>query len=264
MREILKLHNASFSRKQTKGTREILSNISIALNEGEILSVLGRNGVGKTTFIKCLLGLLEWNQGEMTFMDKPFLHYSHKELWNLISYVPQAKHNILHINVLDMVALGLNPLIHLKPNKAHLQKAKESLERLHISHLAKSSCCNLSGGELQMVLFARALVSSPKLLVLDEPESNLDFANQKIIIELLKSLANEGCGIILNTHFPAHARYLSHKALLLKPLDSNLESNGTFGHASQILTKHNLSELYGVELELAPITCNANGFVAYI
>lgn len=243
---MLTLHNACFTRKG----KEILKNISLCVQEGEVLSILGRNGAGKTTLIKCMVGLLQWSEGESIFFDKPLKQYAHKHIWQLISYVPQAKAHIFNINVLDMVLLGLNPFITLKPNAKHLVKAKETLESLNLTHLVDKTCFELSGGELQMVLFARALVKNPKILILDEPESHLDFANQKIICETLKILSRNGCAIILNTHFPAHAIYLSHKALLLHKIDKSYKthSNAIFGNAKDILTQEHLSTLYDVPI----------------
>ena len=232
----------------SRNTQPILKDISFSLQKAEVLSILGPNGVGKTTLMKCILGLLKFQSGEGLLYDKPLGLFG-KEIWKYISYVPQAKHNILNIKVLDMVALGLNPKIVFKPNAKDFDRAKATLSKLKIAHLEQKSCALLSGGELQMVLFARALVSEPKLIVLDEPESNLDFANQKIILETLKSLNQEGVSIIFNTHFPAHALYHSHKVLLLQKLDSSKQGNGLFGRADKILTPENLSQIYGVQIE---------------
>ncbi|STQ85371.1 AAA family ATPase [Helicobacter muridarum] len=112
-----------------------------------------------------------------------------------------------------------------------------------------------------MVLFARALVKNPKILILDEPESNLDFANQKIICESLKKLSQNGCAIILNTHFPAHSAYLSHKVLLLHKIDNvcQMHSNAIFGNAKDILTQEHLSTLYNV-----PICIDSQNYDEYV
>lgn len=179
-----------------------------------------------------------------------------------------------------MVTLGLNSHIALMPKKSDFEKASQVLDELKISHLANKNCASLSGGELQMVLFARALVKRPKILVLDEPESNLDFANQKTILDMLKDLSKQGCAIVLNTHFPAHALFLSHKVLLISKIDSTKScakvdfsvdflkdcenpkarfltthalsegfSNGIFG-GRELLDEAHLSSLYGVPLQL--------------
>lgn len=242
------VHSLCFIRER----RQILKNISFHLKEGEVLSILGTNGAGKTTLLKAMLGLLPCQSGQSFLYQKPIQSYG-KSLWQHIGYVAQAKTNVFNLKVLDMVTLGFNPVVRFTPKTQHFQQSLHTLETLHIAHLAHKHCHALSGGELQMVLFARALVCRPKLLVLDEPESNLDFANQKIIIDTLKHLSKQGCAIILNTHFPSHALYLSHKALLLKNTDTILEStesNCLFGDAKNILTQENLSALYNVPLFL--------------
>lgn len=243
---MFKVENAYFRREG----REILHNVSLEVQEGEILSILGCNGAGKTTLIKCMMGFLKWSSGEGKLLGKPLHTYTTKQIWQYISYVPQAKGLVFDIKVLDMVALGLNPIVRFKPNDLHLALATRTLQSLNLAHLQNRSCFGLSGGELQMVLFARALVKSPKILILDEPESNLDFANQKIILETLKALAQSGCAIIFNTHFPANALFLSHKSLLLYKMDTHSmsESNALFGCAEDILTQHNLSTLYNVPI----------------
>ena len=245
------INNASFKRKNT----QILNNINLALQEGEVLSILGCNGAGKTTLLKCMVGLLEWNLGESVLLGKSLKAYNQQELWKIISYVPQAKTQIFNIKVLDMVALGCNPSVRFKPNMTHFRQAHDILDKLHLTHLKHKLCLNLSGGELQMVLFARALVKNPKILILDEPESNLDFHNQKTILDMLKRLSDNGCTIILNTHFPSHARFLSHKVVLLHKmtdcmdcLDSPQGTNAIFGQAKHLLTSKHLSRLYNVPL----------------
>ncbi|OBV28726.1 hypothetical protein BKN38_09005 [Helicobacter sp. CLO-3] len=290
------VQNLCFAR----GGRKILHNVDFSLERGEVLSILGSNGAGKTTLLKCMLGLAHATSGARLLESKPIESYG-KHIWRKISYVPQAKGNILSLRVLDMVALGLNPMIAFKPNASDYAKANDALARLGVEYLAQKSCCDISGGELQMVLFARALVSEPEILVLDEPESNLDFKNQKIILDLLHSLNKQGCTIIINTHFPAHAIFLSHKALLLKKLEKaenikkssgapcvsgvsnessakvadsgadlpiSLDSNALFGDAKDILTQENLSALYGVPLHFSALArdrfADKSGFVVSV
>lgn len=233
---MLKLQGANFSRKG----EQILKNISLALRQGEVLSILGCNGAGKTTLLKCLMGFLKWDSGECWLWDKPLHTYTQKQIWQMISYVPQAKMQVFDANVLDMVALGCNPFVLFKPKPEHLRLAQSVLEQLNLTHLMHKTCLNLSGGELQMVIFARALVKKPQILILDEPESNLDFHNQKTILETLKTLNNQGCAIILNTHFPAHARFLSHKALLLYKMG---EEQGTIGEIGENLARVDCADL---------------------
>lgn len=281
---LLEVKNLNFSR-----TSKILSNISFSLQAGEILSVLGRNGAGKTTLLKCLLGFIKSTSGEVRLNGVDISHSQgarEAKMWETIAYISQNKGIPLAISALEMVTLGLNSHITLTPKKSDFEKASQTLDELGISHLKDKNCACLSGGELQMVIFARALVKRPKILVLDEPESNLDFANQKTILDMLKNLSRQGCAIVLNTHFPAHALFLSNKVLLISKIDSTKScakvdfkvdfskdcknpkrhdltthalnegfSNGIFG-GRELLDEAHLSSLYGVPLELHSMGAN--------
>lgn len=280
---LLEVKNLNFSR-----TSKILSNINFSLQAGEILSVLGRNGAGKTTLLKCLLGFIKATSGEVLLNGVDISHSQgakQAKMWDNIAYVAQNKGIPLAISALEMVTLGLNSHIALMPKKSDFEKASQVLDELKITHLKTKNCASLSGGELQMVLFARALVKRPKILILDEPESNLDFANQKTILDMLKDLSKRGCAIIINTHFPAHALFLSHKVLLISKIDSTKScakvdfqvdfskkcenpkarltttalnegfSNGIFG-GRELLDEAHLSSLYGVPLVLHSMGAN--------
>lgn len=243
---LLQVRGGGFSRAESGRRRVIFEGIDLALERGEALSILGRNGAGKTTLIKCLLGFLKWERGASYLEGREFSSLSSREIWSKIAYVPQAKGAILNLSVLEMVVLGFNHSIRFTPSEAHFRQANEMLERLGIASLRNHACDSLSGGEMQMVLFARALVSNPSLLILDEPESNLDFANQKRIMETLREWREQGCAILFNTHFPAHARFLSDKVLLLYKGES-----ARFGTREAMLNEENLSALYGVDIRLS-------------
>ncbi|PAF48605.1 hypothetical protein BKH46_01285 [Helicobacter sp. 12S02634-8] len=236
------VENAGYHR----GEKNILDGISLGLERGEILAVLGCNGVGKTTFLKCCMGLLRWRAGRSLLLGQDIALI--RDFWKKVSYVPQAKSMHIGIKVLDMVVLGCNPFLKLAPKKEHFKLALEACERLGIERLADSYCHLLSGGELQMVLFARALVSKPLLLVLDEPESHLDIKNQLLILNLLKNLSLEGTGIIFNTHYPNHAFKIASKCLLL--YRENHTPQYVFGVMQEVLCQSNLSQIFDVPLEM--------------
>ena len=155
---ILEVKNGSFSY----GQREILRNISFCLEEQKIMTILGPNGVGKTTLLKCIMGFLPWNRGEARILEKNLNAYSDKELWKQISYVPQAKRSAFSYGVLEMVVMGLDRenSFFYTPKKDHFDRANEMLKELGVGKLAGRYCNELSGGELQMVMLARALVSA--------------------------------------------------------------------------------------------------------
>lgn len=228
--------------------RQVLKNINFEVQSKEILSILGPNGVGKTTLLKCTLGLLQWCQGETLIDGKSITKMKYSDIWKAIGYVPQAKLSAFAYTVDEMVLLGRNS--HLKvleqPGNSDREIASQCIDRIGIGYLKGKLCSKISGGELQMVLIARALASQPRLLILDEPESNLDFKNQLIVLETIKSLRDEeGISSIVNTHYPDHAISLSDKALIL-----NRDGSSIFGPAHSSIAEHHLEKAFGVNVKI--------------
>lgn len=189
--------------------------LEFELKYGEILAVLGQNGVGKTTLIRLVLDFIAMQKGEIKIDGKNLKSLNQKELFSLVAYVPQAKNLQVGLSVVDMVLLGLNLNIMQMPKPSDIAKVENILEELEISHLRDKICSNLSGGEFQMVILARSLVKNPKIIVLDEPESNLDFKNQVKMLEILEKLREKNCAIMINTHYPQNAKKLATNVLFL-------------------------------------------------
>ena len=230
------------------GDKPLLLDINFDVNRGEILSILGPNGVGKTTLVKCILGFLKWNSGETRIDDKNILEIGNSLLWQSLAYVPQAKKPVFSYRVKDMVLLGRSPYLgnFSMPGKKDEEIAQQAMEMAGISHLADKDCGRISGGELQLVLIARALAARPRYLILDEPESGLDFRNQLIVLDLIEKLRKEnGLTVIINTHYPDHALRISDKVLLL--FGGGIYQ---FGRTDQILTDDHLRSLFGVDIAL--------------
>lgn len=235
---ILEVKNGSFSY----GSREVLKDISFHLEERKIMTILGPNGVGKTTLLKCIMGFLRWNRGGTLISGKRLTEYSDKELWSKISYVPQAKQSVFSYGVLEMVVMGLDKEngFFYSPKKEQFERAGEMLKELGIGRLADRYCNELSGGELQMVMLARAMVSGPELLILDEPESNLDMRNQLRILDAIEYASKEkNTACVINTHFPSHALRLSDQTLLL-----GRGFKQKFGSTKEIITEENVEEFF--------------------
>ena len=223
--------------------RQVLQDICFSLETGDVLAILGPNGAGKTTMLRCLMGLLKWQAGETMLNGTPLRSIPRKQFWNLVSYVPQAKQVLTAYTVEEMVLLGRTAEIRpfSMPKQADLDAVDAALTKTRLQGIRKRFCSELSGGEFQMVLIARALVSEPQVLILDEPESNLDFQNQLLVLEMISQLASEGIICIFNTHYPAHALRRANKALMLA-------KDGTycFGAVREIVTESNILRYFGV------------------
>lgn len=228
--------------------KQVLQHINFRIDKPQVLSVLGANGIGKTTMLKCMLGLLPWSEGG-TFIDGIDLKKMRfKEIWQKIGYVPQAKAAAFAYTVEDMVLLGRGSYLSTfgKPGKEDRKIAHESLEMVGVLHLKNKLCNQISGGELQMVLIARALAAKPSLLVLDEPESNLDFKNQMVVLNTIENLCEkQQISTIVNTHYPEHAIAISQKALLL-----NQDGASLFGDTDKILNEDRLRQAFGVNVKI--------------
>ena len=230
------------------GGKKVLSDINFEVNQKEILSILGSNGVGKTTLLKCTLGLLNWNSGRTLIDGKNRKDMKQSDVWSLIGYVPQAKLSAFAYTTEEMVLLGRNSRLGVleQPGKEDRAIADQCMKRIGIEYLRGKLCSQISGGELQMVLIARALAAEPKLLILDEPESNLDFRNQLIVLETIKDLRDEeGISSIVNTHYPEHAITISDKALIL-----NRDGSSVFGAAKDTIEEPHLEKAFGVNVKI--------------
>ncbi|MBK1468610.1 ABC transporter ATP-binding protein [Parvimonas parva] len=229
----------------------LFKDLSFVLEQGEVLSILGPNGVGKTSLIRCICDFEKWKLGSSFIDEKDVSSYSRRELWSKISYVPQKRSFSFEYSGIDMVVLGLSSKIgpFAKPGAREYEKAENLMKSLAIENLKDKSCSVMSGGELQMVLIARALISDPRLIILDEPESGLDFKNQLKIISLIKKLSKiDNISVIINTHYPTHALEVADKCLMLM-------HNGRhkIGKISDIICKGNMKEAFSVEVILEKI-----------
>lgn len=233
------------------GDKNILQDISFQVSSGEVLTVLGPNGVGKTTLLRCTMGLLPWTKGTTSLDGVERKQIPYRQFWQRVAYVPQQKGSSVAYTALQMVLLGRSAQLRPfeQPSRSDLEKAEESMEAVGISHLKDKTCDCMSGGELQMVLIARALCGDPELLVMDEPESNLDFRNQLVVLETIAKLSQErDMAVIVNTHYPVHALKISTQSLLLSRREAPV-----FGATSQVVTEEHLRKSFEVEVKIASL-----------
>ena len=231
------------------GKQVILSNVSLTLKEGKLTCLLGKNGVGKTTLFKSILGILPVLGGQIEYDGKALQTYSAKQFAQFISYVPQAHGTPFPYSVFDVVLMGqyaYSGTFSGKPGKHSKDIAWSCIQSLGIEHLASKSFSKISGGEKQMVLIARAMAQQPRFIAMDEPTSNLDMGNQVKVMQLARMLTQKGFGVIMNTHSPQQALQYANWVVLLN--NGKIEQ---YGKPVDILHTSAVSELYSTPLEIA-------------
>ena len=226
---------------------EIFSNISFSIGKGDVLCILGPNGTGKTTLIKCLNGLHDIMSGEILINGENMKKLSFKQISKHIGYIPQSHVPSFPFKVFDVVLMGRTPYLNLtdSPKKVDIEIATDALKTLGIEDLKDKEYTNLSGGERQLVFLARVLCQKPDILILDEPTSHLDFGNQIKLLEIINNLAKTGLSIIMSSHFPDHAFLSSTKVAIMK--DKKFID---FGSPDDVVTEDNLKKAYSIDVKL--------------
>lgn len=235
--------NLSFSY----GDRLILKHVSFAAQDNQLLSILGANGVGKSTLFRCMLGLQKGYSGEILLHGKNLKTMRIMEIARSVAYIPQSHYPSFNYSVFDMVLMGTTHQVSMisKPGKKQILLVDNALERLGIRHLKTRGYTQISGGERQLVLMARALVQEAKILILDEPTANLDYGNQIRVLTQIKSLAKEGYTIIQSTHNPDQTFLFSDTVMAMK--DGEIAA---WGQPGDIFTEDLIRNLYAAEVTI--------------
>jgi iron complex transport system ATP-binding protein len=229
------------------GDREIIHDVSFSLQPGEILCLLGANGSGKTTLFKAVLGLLPIRNGSVRVNGSKVAGLSRRKLARLFAYVPQLHTPPFAFTVRDVVLMARSSHLEVfsSPGRGDYEVAEEALHAMNIGHLGGTLYTELSGGERQLVLVARALAQQARLIVMDEPASNLDFGNQILFLKRIRHLAAAGLSLLITTHSPNHVFELASQVAVLKA--GRLLACGP---PEEILTEARLEEVYAVPLRI--------------
>lgn len=237
MNNILEVQDGCFAYTPN---HPLLQNITFSLEGGQVMAVMGKNGIGKTTLMKCIVGILSWSSGYSVINGK---QSRKNKPMKEIGYVPQAHKVSFDYSVRDMVVFGKtgHSSFFAMPSQKDYDLADKILKKTGIYDLREKPCNELSGGQLQLVYIARALINAPQLLVLDEPESHLDFRNQIRLLKLIQSVvAEKKIACIINTHYPNHALRIADQCFLLG------EQDYITGNMKQVMTDENIQRFFGV------------------
>jgi len=240
--------NLSFSY----GNHKVLDDLSFQAMSGEMICLLGPNGVGKSTLFKIILRLLHQNQGKVEISGQDTEGLSVRKMAELAAYIPQSHEITFSYKVFDMVLMGTTVKTGYlsQPDQKQKRIAEEKLDQMGILELKNRNFDQISGGERQLVLIARALAQDTKVLIMDEPTANLDYGNQIKVLTQIKGLAGLGYTILQATHQPEQAFLFADKVIALK--DGRLYAYGTPG---KVITEQFIKELYDVDVKMQSI-CN--------
>ena len=228
------------------GDKQVLDAISLDFEKGKVVSIIGPNGVGKSTFLHCLNRLLSPTAGTIRVEDVPLSEYSLRELAKVMGYVPYASPGNFPLSVVDMVIMGRHPYSRIGSSKDDLKFAYRILDKLDIEDLAFRPFSELSAGQRQKVMIARGLIQEPRVLLLDEPTANLDVKHQMEVTGMLLDLSRErGLTVVMVSHDLNIASKYSDEMVLLK-------DGAVFkvGAPEEVLTPENIREVYEVDSEV--------------
>jgi iron complex transport system ATP-binding protein len=229
------------------GEKEVFRGISLDVHPGEMLSILGSNGCGKTTLLRCIQGELRLKQGRILVGGKNLSSLTPVQRARTIGMVFQEHSALFPYPVLEVVRMGRAPHLGFfsRPGAKDTEIAETALGRVGIAHLRDKVYTHISGGERQLVLIARTLAQEPEVMLLDEPTSHLDFKNQILVLSIMERLSKEGLSIIMTSHYPNHAFLFSSSIALM--------AGGRFlavGDPETVINPGNLSAIYGMEVRI--------------
>lgn len=233
------------------GENTLWSNVNFEVKPGEIFSIMGANGCGKSTLIRCLIGFLHPFKGSVRLIEDDGSSFSSltepKRFTKYIGYVPQMQNTAYAFSVRDYVVMGRAPHLGLfqKPSKHDFEMTDSILEEMHIYDIKDRSFNTLSGGQQRQAVIARAIVQEPKFVIMDEPVNHLDYGNQYRVIEMIQKLAARGIAVILTTHTPDHVLYFN------KTVGVMMNKSFTVGPASQVVNEDLLMKLYNMHVRIA-------------
>ena len=227
------------------GRRPVLAGVTLGVGGGEIVALLGANGAGKSTLFRLLLGFLAPKRGQVLLDGTPLARFSRREIAKRVAYVPQGHVTPFPYTVREIVTLGRLPDTGLlrAPGKKDKEIVERIIERLGIEGLIDRPYTEISGGERQLALIARALAQGARILVMDEPTTGLDYGYQIRLLQHLADLASDGHGVLVSTHHPEHAMQIATRIVVLH--HGRIEADGP---PNVVVTAAMIQRIYGVDV----------------
>lgn len=247
---MLEVSHAVCGYRRGKKETVVLEDLSMHVDRGEVLCLLGKNGVGKTTLFRSILGGIPLLGGRVMIDGRDVSQMKASERAQNIGYVPQSHTPPFAFTVRQIVVMGRTAHMGLfaSPTSADYRVADEALEMMGMLAMKEVPYTEISGGERQMVLIARAIAQGSDYLVMDEPTSSLDFGNRIRVLERIRSLADEKRGIIMTTHDPDHAFSTADRVTVISGYNRYIS-----GRTEDVLTEERMNEIYGIRTGIAKV-----------
>ena len=246
---ILRADNISFSY----GMQKVLSGLSYRADAGSICCIMGPNGSGKTTLLDCLMGINRINGGKIELFGKDLKDYSRREIASHVSYMPQIHGISFPYTVREFVLMGRMAYAGTfgSPKSADYEACAAAMEKTGVMELADKAYSSLSGGELRLVLLARALCQQAEIIMMDEPTAHLDFRNEMLFLDRIADLAKSGeVSVVMSTHSPNHALMLESMGLDVEAILMKDGKSFLSGKPSEVINRGSVAEVFGVEADI--------------
>ena len=239
----LEIRNLGFSYRE----HLVLDGVDITIGDGEMVALLGKNGAGKTTLLRLIPGFLKAGSGDILMDGTPIGEMKLRDRARLMAYIPQITRSAFPYSVRTSILMGCSNSLSLlqSPGKKEEEKVDQMIDLLNLHDLADRNMDNISGGERQLVLVARALMQDAKLLILDEPTSFLDYSNQLLVLEKVSGLVARGYSCIFSTHTPDQA--LMHSTRVVAMADGTIVYDDK---PEGLMGSDVLSRLYGRKISV--------------
>ena len=231
----------------------VFSDVTLGLQPGETLCLLGPNGCGKTTLIDCILGIHPLDTGRILIRGEAVTALTPKQMARHIAYVPQNHTKHFSYTVMDVLLMGRTPYLpyYASPSAEDVARVEAVLDEFRLYHLRDRDYTRLSGGETQLVMIMRALVQDTPVIIMDEPTAHLDFRNELMVLEAMVRLASQqDRTLVMASHFPNHAFYLENEGVPVQVAFMNHSTVTLSGGPSQALTQANLEHFYRVSTQV--------------